>query len=158
MKSSMKILKPILLTLLLAAFFPVCASGAEAGGDKTISRLIEAVKKPDLDALEKLLSPDFWFIGAGGHLKGKEAFIQEFRDRRMVVDQFELPNLKEKRAGDTRFVTSNGVFRGVSKNPKGQGLIRFTIAIVGNGDNERITLLQATPIIPNNDCKDRNCK
>lgn len=117
-----------------------------------------AVMTGDVAALEKLLAPNFWHIASNGHIRDKANFIQEIIDKRLVVDRLTLTNSRETKVGDTRLLTSNGVFYGKSLNPQPQGLMRYTMVIADNKGEEQVVLFQATPVVPTKECEDGNCK
>ncbi len=124
----------------------------------TIDRYAEAVMTADIPVLEKLLAPNFWYIGGNGHIRDKENFIREIRDRSLVVDRLALTNERETKVGDTRLITANGTFKGQSAAPRPQGLMRFTVVLVNNMGQEQVALFQATPVIASEECPDGNCK
>lgn len=117
-----------------------------------------AVMSGDAPALEKLLAPNFWYIGGNGHIRDKENFIREIKDKTLVVDQLALKNLRETRVGETRLLTANGVFKGTSDMPRPQGLMRYTMVLANNHGAEQVVLFQATPVIATKECADGNCK
>lgn len=141
----------IALTILLGA-------GTALAKADTMSLYVNAVMTGDAAALEKILAPNFWYIGANGHIRDKEHFIQEIRDKKLVVDRITLLNERETKVGDTRLITANGVFHGKSDMPLPDGLMRYTAVLANNKGQEQVALFQATPVIATDDCKDGNCK
>ncbi len=144
---------PLLLALAL------CLAGgiAHAKADP-VEQYTEAVMTGDIPVLEKLLAPNFWYIGSNGHIRDKAHFIEEIRDKKLVVDRMTLTNIRETRVGETRLLTANGVFHGTSELPRPQGLMRYTMVLGDNKGAEQVVLFQATPVIPTPECKDGNCK
>lgn len=138
------------------AFLLLCVSARAKVA--TIDRYAEAVRTADAPVLEKLLAPNFWYIGGNGHIRDKENFIREIQDRTLVVDRLSLINERETKVGDTRLITANGTFRGQSAAPRPQGLMRFTVVLVNNDGEEQVALFQATPVIASEECPDGNCK
>lgn len=143
----------------LVLLFALClgASLAQAKTDP-VEQYTEAVLTGDIPVLEKLLAPNFWYIGAHGHIRDKAHFIQEIKDKKLVVNRMTLTNLRETRVGQTRLVTANGVFHGTSEMPRPQGLMRYTMVLGDNKGNEQVVLFQATPVISTPECKDGNCQ
>lgn len=150
----MKIICTMILALFLGFF---TAQGAHAKAD-VVDLYAEALMTADLSELEKILAPNFWYIGANGHILDKEHFLQELRDKKIVYDRLSLRNQRETKVGETRIVTSNGVFYGKSTLPRPQGLMRYTLVVGENRGEEQIVLFQATPVIGTPDCADGNCK
>ena len=112
----------------------------------------------DIQELEKILAPNFWYVGPNGHIIDKEHFIADLKEKKLVVDRLSLRNQRETQVGDTRMVTSNGVFYGKSVLPRPQGLMRYCIVIGDNNGREQIALVQVTPVIGTEDCVDGNCQ
>lgn len=124
----------------------------------TVELFANAVMTGDIPALEKTIAPNFWYIGANGHIRDKQHFIQEIKDKQLVIDRLTLLNNRETKIGDTRLVTANGSFHGTSVLPLPEGLMRYTMVLANNKGQEQVALFQATPVIPTKDCKDGNCK
>lgn len=142
----------VLAALLLISAVPTFAKADPAELYAT------AVMSADIPELEKLLAPNFWYIGANGHIRDKENFIKEIKDKTLVVDDLALFNQRETKVGDTRLLTANGAFRSKSPMPAPQGLMRFTMILANNHGQEQVALFQATPVIATPDCNDGNCK
>lgn len=151
----MKLLK--IAPLALAITLLLGAVQAQAKAD-TMEVFVNAVITGDLPVLEKVLAPNFWFIGAAGHIRDKEHFLQEIKDKQLVVNRITLTNNRETTVGDTRLITSNGVFHGAAVKPTPQGLMRYTTVLADNKGQEQVVLFQATPVIPTQECADGNCK
>lgn len=145
-----------LIWLAAAAVLLLC--GAAHAKVATVDRYVEAVMTANIAELQKLLAPNFWYIGGNGHIRDKENFIREIQDKILVVDRLSLTNERETKVGDTRLITANGTFKGQSAAPRPQGLMRFTVVLVDNGGQEQVALFQATPVIASEECPDGNCK
>lgn len=117
-----------------------------------------AVMTGDVAALEKLLAPNFWYIGSNGHIRDRAHFIQEIKDKKLVVDRISFTNTRETKVGGTVLLTANGEFKATSDLPRPQGLMRYTLVIANNNGVEQVALYQATPVIATPDCKDGNCR
>lgn len=141
----------ILGTLLLTAGF--CLAKADI-----VELYTEAVMTADIPELEKVLAPNFLYVGSNGHIRDKEHFIQELRDKALVVDRLSLSNQRDSSIGDTRLVTANGVFYGKSDDPRPYGLMRFSMIIANNRGTDQVALFQMTPVVGTRECKDGNCK
>lgn len=133
-------------------------AGIAQGRADTLEQFTHAMVTGDVPELEKVLAPNFWFIGASGHIRDKEHFIQEIKDKQLVVNRITLSNDRETQLGDTRLATANGVFYGAAVQPTPQGLMRFTTVLANNKGQEQVVLFQATPVIPTHECQDGNCK
>lgn len=144
---------PLLLALALCL-----AGGIAHAKTDPVEQYTEAVMTGDVAALEKLLAPNFWYIGSNGHIRDKAHFIEEIKDKKLVVDRMTLSNLRETSVGTTRLVTANGIFHGTSEMPRPQGLMRYTMVLGDNKGTEQVVLFQATPVIATPECKDGNCK
>ncbi|MBQ4567627.1 MAG: nuclear transport factor 2 family protein [Desulfovibrio sp.] len=147
----MKYLVPLLLCLFCLA------SPATARVD-TAELYAEAVMTADVPALEKLLAPNYWHIGTNGHIQDKAHFIESIRDKTLVVNHLSLSNERESRIGETRILTFNGEFKGVSTPSRPQGLMRFSMVLVNNRGKEQVVLFQATPVLSTPECSDGNCR
>lgn len=143
------------IAILLAFLLAPTASFAKADPAELYAN---AVMTANTAELEKLLAPNFWYIGGNGHIRDKEHFIQEIKDKTLVVDRISFTNLRETKVGDTRLLTANGTFKGQSPAPRPQGLMRYTMVVADNNGQEQIALFQATPVIASPDCQDGNCK
>lgn len=119
---------------------------------------INALLDSNVQELEKLLAPNFWYIGANGHIHDKENFIGEIRSRAMRVERLKFFNVRETKVGDTRLLTANGTFKGVTPIPGPEGLMRYTMAIADNHGTEQVAMFQITPVIASRDCIDGNCR
>lgn len=145
-------LLPLILCLVLFG-----AVKAYAKAD-TVDLFTNAVLTGDIPELEKVLAPNFWYIGANGHIRDKEHFIAEIKDKKLEINRLSLSNMRETSVGQTRLLTANGEFRGKSDLPLPEGLMRFTLALADNQGQEQAVLFQVTPVIATNDCKDGNCR
>lgn len=143
--------------LFLALALCLAGGTAHAKADP-VEQYTEAVMTGDIPALEKILAPNFWYIGSNGHMRDKAHFIEEIKDKKLVVDHMTLTNIRETRAGQTRLLTANGVFRGKSEMPRPQGLMRYTMVLGDNQGMEQVVLFQATPVISTPECTDGDCK
>lgn len=144
---------PFLLALLLV--FSCANVNAKAN---TVELYNDAVMTGNTAELEKILAPNFWYIGANGHIRDKDHFIAEIKDKRLVINRITFFNLRETQVGDTRLLTSNGMFQGKSDIPLPDGLMRFTLVLSNNQGKEQVALFQATPVVPTKDCADGNCQ
>lgn len=143
------------LFIVLALSFNCALAFARAD---VVDLYAESIMTADTDELNNILAPNFWYIGANGHIMDKENFIAEIRDKRLVVDRLSLRNQRETKVGDTRIVTANGVFYGKSVLPRPQGLMRYCLVIADNQGKQQIALFQATPVIGTENCVDGNCQ
>lgn len=133
------------------------AAPAQARVD-TVELYTEAVMTGDIPALEKILAPNYWHVGSNGHIQDKEHFIASIKDKQLIVNHLSLTNLRETQIGETRLLTANGQFKGVSNPSRPQGLMRFTMVLVNNQGKEQVSLFQATPVVPSPQCSDGNCR
>ncbi|MDE5833580.1 MAG: nuclear transport factor 2 family protein [Desulfovibrio sp.] len=150
----MKILK----TLSLVALFALLGAPLAFAKADVVNLYAEALMTADTAELEKILAPNFWYVGPHGHIMDKDHFIAELRDKKLVVDRLSLRNQRETQVGQTRIVTSNGVFYGKSVLPRPQGLMRYCMVIGDNNGAEQIVLVQVTPVIGTDNCVDGNCQ
>lgn len=143
----------------LAIAFVFALGIAQANAKASVTELYaHAVMTGDAAELEKLLAPNFWYIGSNGHIRDKEHFIQEIREKRLVIDRITFTNVRETKVGDTSLLTANGEFKATSDLPRPQGMMRYTMVVVNNMGKEQVALYQATPVIATTDCKDGNCR
>lgn len=149
--------KSLLACLVLAAFLSTGSQTAFARAN-IIDLYINAVMTADTAALEELLAPNYWNIAGNGHIRDKEHFIQEIRDKTLVVNRVTFTNVLETTLGQTRLVTGTGVFNGKAALPRPEGLMRYTMVIGENNGKEQVVLFQTTPVIPSADCPEGNCK
>lgn len=142
----------------LAVFLSfILVSGAVFAKADIVDLYAQAVITADIQELEKILAPNFWYIGANGHIMDKEHFIEDLKNKSLVVDRLSLRNQRDTKVGETRMVTANGVFYGKSDMPRPQGLMRYTMVIANNRGDEEVVLFQATPVISTSNCVDGNC-
>lgn len=146
------------LTLPLVLFAFLLLGGQAFAKADTVELFVNAVMTGDIPALEKNIAPNFWYIGANGHIRDKQHFIQEIKDKQLVIDRLTLLNNRETQVGDTRLVTANGSFHGTSALPMPEGLMRYTMVLADNKGQEQVALFQATPVIPTKNCSDGNCQ
>lgn len=151
----MQVLKMIPVLTAICLFYTCGNSWAKAD---TVELYTQAVITADVPELEKILAPNFLYIGSNGHIRDKEHFIDELKTKKLVVDRLSLRNQRESSVGDTRMITANGVFYGKSDLPRPQGLMRFTIVLAKNVGGEQVVLFQATPVISTKECTDGNCR
>lgn len=151
-------MKSVRLAPVIALLAILLGSGFASAKVDTVDLFTNAVITGDVPVLEKVLAPNFWYIGANGHIRDKEHFIDEIRSKKLVIDRLSLSNMRETKIGDTRLLTHNGVFHGKSDMPLPSGLMRYTLVLGENNDVEQVVLFQATPVIPTSDCKDGNCR
>lgn len=149
-------IRSLILALLAAALLLPC-SLAQAKID-TVEQYADAVMTANIPELERLLAPNFWYIGGNGHIRDKENFIKDIKDKVLVVNRLTLTNERETKVGDTRLVTANGNFKGTSAAPRPQGLMRYTLVLANNNGKEQVALFQATPVLPSDECPDGNCR
>lgn len=143
---------------LLAAFLVfACVQSAQAKAD-TVDMFSNAVLTGDAPELEKVLAPNFWYIGANGHIRDKDHFISEIKEKKLVINRIALSNMRETQIGQTRLLTFNGSLNGKSDMPLPEGLMRFTMVLGDNRGQEQVALFQVTPVIPTRDCQDGNCR
>lgn len=146
------------LKIALLAIALIFSCGTAHAKADAVELYTNAVMTANIPELEKLLAPNFWYIGGNGHIRDKEHFIQEIKAKTLVVDRLSLTNLRETSVGETRLVTANGTFQGQSPMPRPQGLMRFTMVLAKNKGQDQVVLFQATPVISTDECKDGNCK
>lgn len=146
-----------LLSAICGIAFCMYAGLCQAGAN-TVDLYTHAILSGDVAELEKILAPNFWYIGGNGHIRDKDNFIKEIKDKTLVVDHLALKNLRETKVGDTRMLTANGTFQGKSAAPRPQGLMRYTMVLANNKGQEQVVLFQATPVISTEECQDGNCK
>ena len=150
-------MKVIQIVFLFMGLFLLNVDSANAKAS-TVDLFTNAVMTGDAAELEKLLAPNFWYIGANGHIRDKDHFIAEIRDKKLIVNRLSLSNIRETQVGDTTMLTSNGTFQGKTDMPLPDGLMRYTTVLVENQGKEQVALFQATPVIPTKDCEDGNCR
>ena len=151
----MKLLKAV--PLICALVFCLSAGTAQAKAD-SVALYTEAVMTGDIPALEALLAPNYWHIGANGHIEDKEHFVQSIKNKELVVDRLTILNARTALIGGAQLVTGNGYFKGIAVPALPEGLMRFTLVLVKNQGREQVVLFQTTPVLPSANCKDGNCK
>ena len=149
----MKLLRLFLLLLILSL---TCAATAMAKADIT-ELYAEALMTGDVEALDKLLAPNYWHVSANGHIQDKEHFLASIKARNLVIDRIRLSNTRSTVMGDVTLVTANGELKGSATPALPQGLMRYTMVLNKSGKETKIVLFQATPVVPSADCRDGNC-
>lgn len=145
------------LSYIFALGLILWAMNANAKAD-VVDLYTDAVMTGDVEALQNLLAPNYWNIAGNGHIRDKDHFIQEIKDKTLVVDRITFSNIMETRLGETRLLTGTGVFHGKAAVPRPEGLMRYTMVIANNSGHEQVVLFQTTPVIGTPECPDGNCK
>ncbi|WP_300709048.1 nuclear transport factor 2 family protein [uncultured Desulfovibrio sp.] len=153
----MKFLRTSLLALAVLALALTLGSRAASAKADVVELYANAVISADADMLEKILAPNYWHVAANGHIQDKEHFIQSIRNKQLVINHLTLTNLRRSMVGDCTLMTGNGILRGKATPTLPEGLMRYSIVIAKNGNQEQVVLFQATPVVPSADCKDGNC-
>ena len=151
-------MKSLATVFLAASLFLIFSLQSARAKSDVVELYAESVMTADVDELQKILAPNFWYVSPAGHIMDKEHFIDELKSKRLVVDRLSLRNQRETKVGETRIVTANGVFYGKSLLPRPQGLMRYCIVAGDNHGEEQIVLVQVTPVIGTDDCADGNCQ
>ena len=147
-ESFMKLVRLCLLVLAVVSLSLTCrALPAQAKAD-VVELYAHAVMTADVEALDKLLAPNYWHISANGHIQDKEHFLDSLKNKRLVINHLTINN-------DLR--TGNGILRGMAVPPLPQGLMRYSLVLTTVNGKEQIVLFQATPVVPSETCKDGNC-
>ena len=151
---------PLRFFKLMPAVFYLCLllGGNAFAKANTIELYTNAVMTADIPALEELLAPNYWNIAPNGHIRDKAHFIEELKNKDLVVNRLSLSNIRETSVGDTTLFTANGEFYGKSVEPRPEGLMRYTIVVAKNNGKEQVVLFQSTPVVATPDFKDGNCK
>ena len=150
----MKFLRTSLLALAVLALALTLGSRAASAKADVVELYANAVISADADMLEKILAPNYWHVAANGHIQDKEHFIQSIRNKQLVINHLTLTNLRRSMVGDCTLMTGNGILRGKATPTLPEGLMRYSIVIAKNGNQEQVVLFQATPVVPSADCKD----
>ena len=87
-----------LLSAICGIAFCMYAGLCQAGAN-TVDLYTHAILSGDVAELEKILAPNFWYIGGNGHIRDKDNFIKEIKDKTLVVDHLALKNLRETKVG-----------------------------------------------------------
>ncbi|HJA78229.1 MAG TPA: nuclear transport factor 2 family protein [Candidatus Desulfovibrio intestinavium] len=153
----MKFLRTSLLALAVLALALTLGSRSASAKADVVELYANAVISADADMLEKILAPNYWHVAANGHIQDKEHFIQSIRNKQLVINHLTLTNLRRSMVGDCTLMTGNGILRGKATPTLPEGLMRYSIVIAKNGNQEQVVLFQATPVVPSADCKDGNC-
>ena len=150
---------------LRAVIVALCFVFLFASADRACARpdvadlFVEALLGKDLPELDALLSSNFIFIGSNGHIQDKDHFMDSLKSGRLAVKEVRLKNTRESTAGSVRMITGNGVFTAYSADPLPSGLMRVTLIADRKGaEDERIVLVQLTPVVSTKDCADGNCR
>ncbi|MDO4840232.1 MAG: nuclear transport factor 2 family protein [Desulfovibrionaceae bacterium] len=150
---------------LRAVIFSLCSVFLFASAERAYARpdvadlFVEALLGRDLPELNTVLSSNFIFIGSNGHIQDKDHFLDSLQTGRLIVKEVRLKNTRESTAGSVRMITGNGVFTAYSADPLPSGLMRVTLIADRKGsEEERIVLVQLTPVVSTKDCADGNCR
>lgn len=150
-------MKKMLIAAACAAALSLTAGGVAQARPDLVELYTEAVRTADAAALERLLAPNYWHVGANGHIQDKEHFIESVKSGKMVIKTLHIRNVRASMVGKTMVVTGNGIMQGTSEPPLPEGLMRYTLVLGDNGGRQQVVLFQATPVMPTADCKDGNC-
>ncbi|MDO5536637.1 MAG: nuclear transport factor 2 family protein [Desulfovibrionaceae bacterium] len=123
----------------------------------TADLFVEALLANDADGLDVLLASNFVFIGSNGHIQDKAHFLETIRSGKLKIVRARFRNQRESSAGPVRMLTGNGEFTAISETVLPSGLMRFTLVAERADSRERVVLVQLTPVIPTEDCRDGNC-
>ncbi len=119
---------------------------------------LDAMMSADSGELERLLAPNFVFIGPNGHVQDKEHFLEAIGTRALNVKAAKFRNLRETSSGSVRLLTGNGVFDAGSADPQPPGLMQVSVVKELGDKQERLVLVQLTPVLPSPSCPDGNCR
>lgn len=156
-ESFMKLVRLCLLVLAVVSLSLTCrALPAQAKAD-VVELYAHAVMTADVEALDKLLAPNYWHISANGHIQDKEHFLDSLKNKRLVINHLTITNVRRSIIGNNDLLTGNGILRGMTVPPLPQGLMRYSLVLTTVNGKEQIVLFQATPVVPSETCKDGNC-
>lgn len=149
----MKLFRMFLMLLALSLTF----TGAALAKADVTELYAEALMTGDVEALDKLLAPNYWHISANGHIQDKEHFLASIKDKNLVIDRIRLSNVRTTVVGGVTLITANGELKGKATPTLPQGLMRYTMVLNRIGKEMKVVLFQATPVVPSQDCRDGNC-
>lgn len=135
----------ILPLLLVMGLMGGMATAAQAKPD-TVAQYVEAVMTGDTGTLQKVLAENFLHIGGNGFLQDKENFIDSLKNGRMDVRRLTVSDVVVSHYGAATLVTGNSVVHGTFVPAQPQGLMRFCMVLEKVGDQEKVILVQRTPV------------
>lgn len=111
-----------------------------------VSQYVEAVMTADTATLQKILAENFVHIGGNGFLQDKENFIENLKDGNMDVRRLTVSDVVASHYGGATLVTGNSTVHGTFVPPQPQGSMRFTMVLQKVNDQEKVILVQRTPV------------
>lgn len=111
-----------------------------------VAQYVEAVMTGDTATLQKILAENFLHIGGNGFLQDKENFIDKIKGGKVDVRRLTVSDVMTSHYGAATLVTGSSTVYGTFDPPQPQGLMRFCMVLEKVGDQDKIILVQRTPV------------
>lgn len=98
--------------------------------------------KPNLDALERFFSDDFFSINADGKTDNKQQTLEALRSGKFQVDKITSDEFRLRRNGDTAVITGRSLY---FKNGQNVGEVRHTQIWIKHNGRWQLLGWQGTP-------------
>lgn len=106
------------------------ASSRQSKDEQAVLRLerewLEALKRKDLAALDRIIADDFLITTADGQRLNKEQDLAPIRDADFKFESGEVEGIEVRVYGSTAVVTGTGIFKGTFKGKPFVSRERFT--------------------------------
>lgn len=153
---STKIHRLLSVVVLAGSIILALPGSAQARAD-VVDLFMDALMENDASQLDGLLASNFVFIGTNGHIQDKSHFLATLKSGKIKIYSARFKNMRESSTGPVRVLTGNGEFTARSEVVLPSGLMRITVVTDRAKKQERLVLVQLTPVIPTDECKDGNC-
>jgi len=118
----------------------------EAAALNSARQWADAISKPDVVTLEKILAPDYVHIHATGLVENKLQFIDALRTGTRQYDPIVLEETKVRIHGMTAIVNARFNLKAISSGRTIEGVTRVTLVLVYASQGFQAVSFQATPV------------
>ena len=107
----------------------------------------DAVKRRDVEKIDRLEADDFAFTGPGGVVWSKARALETIKSGDLEIDSFELSDVKVRLYGDTAVVTFRVLWTGRFRGLDISGPQRMTDVWVKRAGRWQCVASQSTPVM-----------
>ena len=145
-----------LLLLALSSVIPGQVKGDKSAGNskaeqevlKVLDDWIEALKRNDGPALDRIVSDDFHFVLADGATRNKEEELGPTKSGQIKFERLSAENVKVFVSGDTAIATGIGIFKGTANGRPFEGRELFFDVYQKRDGRWQVLASRSTPAPP----------
>ena len=123
-------------------------SKAEQEVLRVLDEWIEALKRNDGPALDRIVSDDFHFVLADGATRNKEEELAPTKSGQIKFEHLSAENVKVFVSGDTAVATGIGIFKGTSNGRPFEGRELFFDVYQKRNGRWKVLASRSTPAPP----------